>query len=261
MTEHTRIGSFNAQSLVGRGRIEELESLMMANEIKMCLLQETFLKANHRHEMRNYNLIRSDRINTRGGGTGIAIHKSIFYKIIPINHLAQLRVLEATAIQVSGDSGCKLYVISIYNRNGNRRISGELRRVFEVLHLGSNENNFIIGGDFNASHSSWGSPNATVRGRELRGFIDVTSPLYSIRILTSVTPSRPLTNASLDLFLVRRSNFLSPHSADEEVNILPLVNTSFSDHQMVILSFQPIGLESSRWTRGFPHLLRGVRLD
>ena len=262
---HTRVGCFNAQSLVARGRIEELESMLMAKEIQVCLLQETFLKMNHNHRMLNYNLIRSDRINMRGGGTAIAIHKSMDYRRIPIKELAQLRVLEATAILVRGRGGSKLYLISIYNRNDTRRISGELRRLFEVLHLERNENNFIIGGDFNASHSSWGSPNTTARGRELRGFVNDTSPLYSIRIATSVTSSRPLTNAFLDLFLIGRSTLLSPHFADEDVNILPLVNASFSDHQMVILSCQP--MDQDEWIPPPPEgrlarLRRGVaRID
>ena len=95
--------------------------------------------------MVNHHLVRTDRPRARGGGTAIAVHRDLDYRVIPIKDLAELCVLEATAILVSKQGGKKLFMISIYNCSERRRVTVELRRIFDLLALDRPEHDYIIG--------------------------------------------------------------------------------------------------------------------
>ena len=214
-------------------------------EVTVCFLQETFLKSRHDHQMTNYNLVRCDRAGARGGGTAIAVHNSLEARTIPLKELAELRVLEATAVMLQGSRGKKLFLISIYRRpKDRRRFTGDLQRIFERLNLDREENNYIIGGDFNAMHPQWRSRRTSERGNELLAFVQSTSPFYNIRLLAASVPSRPLTGGYPDLILLRHSVDISPIE-EGEVNVLPVVAASYSDHMMMFLECR---LGEGPWT-------------
>ena len=80
-------------------------------------------------------------------------------------HLAELCVLEATAVLVSKVRGKNIFLISIYNRSEHQRIAAELSRIFERLDLNRPHHEFIVGGDFNALHTDWGYHRTRERGR------------------------------------------------------------------------------------------------
>lgn len=107
------IGTFNAQSLVAGGRIEELERHLSLNGIDICLLQETFFLPKHICEMHDFVIFRTDR-KSHGGGTAIAVRKGIEARDVPIQALAQLRHTEATAVVIKLERGKRLFCISVY---------------------------------------------------------------------------------------------------------------------------------------------------
>lgn len=224
--------SLNCNSLVARGRLEELETVLEERKIDVCHLQETFYKEKHTPNMINFNLYRTDRIGIRGG-TAIAVRKNIDAQVVPIKDLARLDFLEATAVMINLGQDIKLFCISIYNANGDRRFGGDLMRIFEVLRLEHHDHQYVIGGDFNALHTDWGCQRTYPRGNEMRAFINRNFLRFDCRLLASVSPSRPTSGSYPDLVIVKGSVDLGSIGAGV-INGLGVVNITFSDHIMMV---------------------------
>lgn len=265
-----KVASFNCCSLVGVGRAELLEQSLKDNDVAVCMLQETWLKKEHTTKFVNYRLYRTDRARgERGasgrarGGTAIAVRKDVVAQVVPLSQLVGLSVLEATAVVIKLSNGRRLFCISLYNADSNRRVTNDLYGVFEKLCLDRPENEYIVGGDFNAAHVMWGYNASRPRGWEMVDFAEQTRPAYGCRILASVAPSREIRGSGTwpDLFLVKDTADLRP-IADDAVNALSSVVVGFSDHKMVLLSCNGWSWESSESTAAegrFGRLRRGVR--
>lgn len=226
----------------------------------MCMLQETFLKSKHTHDMNRYKLFRTDRGDYEAGGTAIAVRRDIEALVIPVAQLAGLVALEATAVMIKLGNGHKLFCISTYNRDNNRRIVGDLLKVFEKLCLQRFEHEYVFGGDYNAAHVQWGYGATRTRGRELVDFVEQTRPSFGCRIMASRAPSRPTSGTFPDLFLVKDTVNVRP-IADDEVNALPSLSLGFSDHKMILLACSGVEseLSTAHLAEGrFGRLRRGV---
>lgn len=235
-----KVASLNANSLVETGRLAEVEGLLSQGGVDVCLFQETFFKTRHDHEMVEYDLVRVDRPGARGGGTAVAVKKGLAAVVVPVARLARLSVLEATGIVINLNNGHKLYCISVYYRGAMGRFIADLVRIFDSLALDRSENQYVIGGDFNALHQAWGFRRTYPRGSELFRFIEDNQPLFGTRVLASEAPSRPLQSSFPDLFIVKDTIDFSP-IPDDVVNCLGTVDTTFSDHRMVIVDFRVCG--------------------
>lgn len=225
------VGTFNAHSLVAEGRIEELERHLLVNGIDICLIQETFLSPKHVTDMNEFVLFRTDR-RTRGGGTAIAVRKGLDGRVVPIESLAQLKHIEATAVMIKLERGKKLFCLSVYNPRRVATMDNEVRRMFEKLCFHRPENLFILGGDCNAHNTTWNSSRTTMCGRRLWDFVEGEQTAYNTRLLASRQPSRPVSGSYIDLFLISASIQLMEPS--QSVNILPSHHV-FGDHDLVVL--------------------------
>lgn len=256
-----RFGSFNAHSLVEAGRIAEVERVMSRHKLDICFLQETWLKKKHRqdHAMVGHTLYRTDRAAVRGG-TAIAVRRGLAATVIPIQQLANLTVLEATAVMVSLGGGRKLFCLSIYNRTCRNRTSADMHSIFEKLGLDRPEHQYVIGGDFNSLHTQWGNSRTYRAGTELHNLMTRMGPQYGPRVLLSALPSSVRNKSYRDMYIVKDTLDLHP-LPDGALNALDLISLSFSDHAMLVLGCRdvcpgtlPVAQEEGRFGR----LRRGV---
>ena len=89
----TDILPWNAQGV--RHKKNELLQLLQTRRIPVALISETYLKVRDKFTMRNYKVYRNDREHRRGGGTAIAVHKTIQHTVV---ENPALHRLEATVI-------------------------------------------------------------------------------------------------------------------------------------------------------------------
>lgn len=209
---------------------------MAQQRVDMAFLQETWLTAKQDLHFTEYNVYRNDRAglggHSRGGGTAIVVKKTLATVLVPIAKLARLTKLEATAVMIDLGGGRRLFCISIYSRPSRANSIPELERVFDTLCLGSTNNEYIIGGDFNAPHVHWGYEKSTTVGGRLFGWLERQSPVYGTRVLASALASRPLTKGFPDLFMIKSTIDLR-EVRDGVINALDSNAVSFSDHTMV----------------------------
>lgn len=227
-----RICTFNANSLVAPGRIEELEETLVSSGIDICLLQETFFKKIHKPQFNNFNLVLNNRMsNSKGGGTAIVISKKIKFEALPLESIVRMEVLEGAAVAIKLVSGGNLFLISLYNRKAAYRFSGEITSLLHRLNCDSPNNHFVIGGDFNALHSDWGCPRTYTRGNELCNLISDLRPRFGTVLATSVWPSRPSAGTYPDLFIYKDS--ITNPSDYLGKNCLRHRDLGFSDHILI----------------------------
>lgn len=140
-----------------RGKIPELSK--KAEKFDVILIRETWLKETDRVYLKDFDVIRKDRVEHNGGGTAIFIRKDIEYEIIEHVHDCAGKV-EICAILVELENE-DLLLMSCYKPPGKRISKVEWLRFFEAI---KRHNRFIITGDFNAHHTWWGSDHVCAEG-------------------------------------------------------------------------------------------------
>ena len=143
----------------------------ISDDYDILLLSETFLKPGKNFVLKNFNLIRADRLSNRGGGLAIAIRTGInFSRISSIFN--DENSLETLSISINSSEG-ELLIVSVYRVPASDNII--LSNTWSIL-LNSisviNSNSVFIGGDFNSHHSSWGSSHNCTNGAELCSSLD-----------------------------------------------------------------------------------------
>lgn len=77
------IAAINVNSIIANYRRLELYEFMKTHHHDILLLSETKLNPKYKIQFKEYNIIRTDRPNSRqGGGTAIIIRKDIPYELI-----------------------------------------------------------------------------------------------------------------------------------------------------------------------------------
>lgn len=233
--------SLNCSSLVPKWplRCNELEAQLKRSDVDVAFLQETGLTSKQDLQLAGYKVYRNDRLGkgalTKGGGTAIAVKDTISAVVVPIVRLAKLEKLEATAIVINLGGGRKLFCVSIYHRPKDPHFVAELDRIFERLCLGNQNNEYIIGGDFNAPHMRWGYLQNRPSGVRFNNWLQRQSLSYGIRELAAIVASRPRSQGFPDMFLIKDSLDLRPIQ-DDLLNSLDSINLAFSDHVMLLVT-------------------------
>lgn len=121
-----------------------------SNKFDVLLLSETFLKPDKNLNLKQFNIIRNDRIINKGGGLIIAIRKNlIFSKISTI--FTREDELETLAVSINSPFG-ELLIVSVYRVPGKQTPLNYWKRFFNSI-KNSGFNSVVIGGDFNC-HST-----------------------------------------------------------------------------------------------------------
>lgn len=214
------IANWNACSI--RNKIPELVDFLVSKEVDVVTITETHLKPSINAFIPGFRLLRLDRTGSGGGGVAVAVKSGISCRLLPSFNL---KVIEAIGIEVDTSLG-PIVIITAYCPKQARIRDGmvaELRN--DLSKLTRRQAKYIIGGDFNARHESWGNQRRNMNGRILAedletGHYTILAPACPTRI------SRSGVHSTLDVFL---TNFA--------FNDEPVVYDELSsDHYPVVLT-------------------------
>jgi len=191
---------WNARSI--RNKNIELFDYLVNNNIDICLICETWLKQNDKLAHSLYKCIRRDR-------------ETIVFDILPC---IQTDVVENLGIRlISSDKKVNLY--SIYFPGG--AITEDKRKLFksDLRKLCNISGSFVLCGDFNCRHGSWGCSRANAWGNILNEF----TTFFPINILhpgqPTYVPANPRHSPSnLDIVVTNSPNFISHITAIDELD-------------------------------------------
>lgn len=148
-----KIASINANSIVRQPRRADLLNFVTANDLDIVLICETKLQKRHALTFANYDFNKTDWSGNRGGdGTAVLIKNSLDHELVATPSSAGNKIIEHTIVKVRLPRN-NLFVIAMYaNNDENHSFTDELNALFNRLDLGSDENYYVIAGDFNARH-------------------------------------------------------------------------------------------------------------
>ena len=147
---------WNAQGITTRSAIDELTIFVNENKIDIVLLNETFLKTQHKFKIPGYTIYRNDRAS-HGGEVLIAIKSSI-------KHFAEKRVptvgIENIAITVTFNNK-NIQFISAYNPRYSQDFKLDLDKLTSI------SMEYFLFGDLNSHHQSWNCFTSNAAGNIL----------------------------------------------------------------------------------------------
>lgn len=114
-----------------------------ANYYDILLISETWLNFTNKVEMRNFDIVRGDRLDAEGGGVAIFVRSNIKYSILKVDDM-NLNI-EICGIEVSSSTG-QICVISIYR---SPSMAGLSRDDWNKFLSQFKDKKVLIGGDFN----------------------------------------------------------------------------------------------------------------
>lgn len=223
MLPDLNIVTWNARGI--KNKSIELFQFLLAYNVHICLVSETWLNSNVSISHQEFNIYRNDRDSRRGGGVAIIIRKHISHLTIPIVNTS---LIENIGIKILTNIGF-IHIYSCYFPGGRVGTDGTRKKMFASdLHKLSRSERFIIGGDLNCRHQSWGCLRANCWGNILYEKQDS----YNLNILfptdSTYIPSQLNRQSSiLDLFITNNVESLSTPV---------VINELSSDHLPVSLT-------------------------
>lgn len=210
--------TLNCNSLVALSRRTELKSLIEELQLDIVLIQETWLEPRHNLNFSGYNSIRTHSIKSvpHSIGTAILLKDKINYTrfTIPFRHIIY------TAVTINLKNCNKIAIVSIYLSPNLK--SDEINSDLVVLkeHMSSFEF-FIVGGDYNARHTSWDDTTNSA-GRRINSLIN-DNPGFTL-----ISPEKPTFQdiSKIDHFIVSSNLILNGTYSNFIKHNIPC----FSDH-------------------------------
>ena len=155
--------SWNANGLLNHQH--ELQAILIMNKIDICLISETHFIKQSFIKFRGYKVyhtIHPD--NAAKGGSAVIIKENILH-----NEETKIEAedIQAMAVNIK-TKNYSITVVSLYSPPKHNIKESRYVELFETI-----RNRFIIGADFNAKHTSWGSRLTTTKGRELMKAMNV----------------------------------------------------------------------------------------
>lgn len=152
-----RIAAWNANGL--DKHLQELEVFLNNNSIDICLISETHFTRESYFRVKNYVVYHSFHPSNKArGGSAIIIKNNIkHYEETKI----QSEMFQVTTAKIFTKNKL-LNVAAIYSPPRHSIKEEDYNNLLNQL-----GNNFILGGDFNAKHTFWGSRIETTKGRAL----------------------------------------------------------------------------------------------
>lgn len=209
--------TFNVGSLVHIGRRIELNRLLDQFNVEIAFLQETHLTAGANVNFDKHIFLRDDSQL----GVGICIRKSISFSRAHVPNLSFPNLFIEISVSING-SLRKILCGSVYfNCNSNRQnIAVGLS---SILNFSNRYDGFILGGDLNAKHISWGDATNNFNGEVLSTWLQNES-ISATRICDSY-PTYPGGSSHLDHFIVSNDIVDNLHQ-----NFKTCTLPTFSDH-------------------------------
>ena len=217
-----------------RSSFQDLQSLIYQHFPAVLCLQETKLAPGASFHINNYITFRKDLPSDTiaHGGVLLAVHRSI-----PAKQIVLVTDLQAVAARVRFN---RRYVTlcTVYLPPGVPLPAAELRRLAADL-----QPPFLIMGDFNSHHTSWGCATTNRRGRLVERFIiDESLCILNTGTRTHVTlPSGHTSAIDLSLSSPELTDLLAWDVSDNPLS---------SDHFPIILKYRDgpiLGKRPPRW--------------
>lgn len=109
-----------------------------------------------------------------------------------MNCQARVDSLETTIIKIVLHNNKNLFIISAYAPgNTKTNIASDLNDIFEELELYSADNYYLLAGDLNSKHVSWGDQKENYRGKKLFGWLEENQIRYRAVLSGPITPTFP----------------------------------------------------------------------
>lgn len=156
MDKSVKICQWNCHSAVANKG--NLEYLLSKFNIDVALLSETWFKPLVYYNFQGYNTIRMDRPDCKGG-VAILIKTQLKYQEVQLQPFDYGMI---SAIQICTNNSLKVTFVSIYVRPKTKITTDEWSKFFASI-----PKPFVIGGDFNAHHVTWGCDQNDIPGKNL----------------------------------------------------------------------------------------------
>jgi exonuclease III len=151
---------FNANGL--RNHVNEIESVLQNQRIDIALITETHFTQYSNVHIPGYKLLKANHPdNTAHGGVAILIKSTIAFQVLP--NFCQ-NFLQSCAVLININN-IPVTIAALYSPPKHILTVADFNNYFCTF-----GNNFIVGGDFNAKHQSWGCRTNNPRGLVLRDF-------------------------------------------------------------------------------------------
>jgi len=210
---------FNANGL--KNHALELETVLNNKRIDIALVTETHFTNYSYIHIPGYTLIKANHPdNTAHGGVAIFVKSTLVFHPLP-NFCFDF--LQSCAIRLNVNN-TSFTIAAVYSPPKHNITNSQFTEYFSTI-----KNNFIIGGDYNAKHQSWGCRVNNPRGLTLYNFINTKR----FKVLAPPGPTYWPSSSSknpdiLDIFVTKIPNNLFCKTQ----NILDLN----SDHSSVLLT-------------------------
>ena len=156
------------------------------------MICETKLSTRYKLQFLNYELIRTDRLNSqKGGGTAILIKRNIQFEQIFFPSSKNNKSLEYTIIKTQA-TNYSLYIVALHANNLEKKIFiDEINSLFSKLDLTNCKHYFVMAGDLNVRHSCWGDIVNKTKGTLLKNWEFNDGLLYRAKIIPPAIPTFP----------------------------------------------------------------------
>ena len=232
--KNLRLLQWNCLSL----RQRKSQLLSISSDFDIILLCETWLNPPDHFSLKDFVIIRTDRLVGRGGGTAICVRRNIPFS--PIRVYNSFFNLETTAISLSTCYG-DLLVVSTYRPPNSPFNHTHLHNLLASI---SSFNSVFIAGDFNCHNVAWGSSSSCNLGDSLFNLFTDNDLLVINRGSPTYLNRRNPTNPScIDLAFVSphlyslcswsvlEDNFLSDHFPIAISLGIPPPSVAFNSHR------------------------------
>ncbi|CAG5071808.1 Protein of unknown function, partial [Cotesia congregata] len=200
------------------------------NDVKVALLAQNFEQATiTKLLLHSTSYQQQPNRAIQGGGTAIIIKRDLNSEKIHFPSSAANSILEFTLVKFQLKNNSKLYIISAYATNDNKRLFlDELNTLLDGIGATDPKNYYVIAGDLNIRNKDWGDEKNNQRGLIFKKWIEQDSINYKATIYPPAYPTFKQSNSYLDISI-----------ADSRINVSTIKNNKLkcleydSDHNAI----------------------------
>lgn len=230
-----KIAQVNIRSIVSLAKREEFANFLRRYTPHIVLISETHLKPKHKIVFNRYKFYRNDRIDAACGGTAICVHENI--KSVQVKSTEEIKSIEYCSIRVELDNGA-FFLSAIYRKPSTPISAEDLTKLIKL----SENNAFILAGDFNAHNPLWGSLNVCTNGRTICDWFSTNKNKFKMTIKSPKNPSCSAGQNGSFIDFAILSESLNITNCDSS-NRLPSIDI-FADHSVIFIEINRIRVQN-----------------
>ena len=219
--------SMNARSVVNK--LDVLDALLTSKDPDLTFIVETWLKPFYPDSFvvnsSHHSILRSDRLNERGGGAAVIFPNSLASKVSLIDFDKSLcKGFDLIAIDFFHTKSNYSRFVCVYLPPCNAKNVDSVQSLLRLLtHFHTHKSNLYVLGDFNFSNINWKNPHTHISTHSFSLFKTFLVAHNLKQLITF--PTHDLGN-TLDLFITS-----NPQTVTSVKSLEPL--TSSCDHNMI----------------------------